>query len=1735
MPGNVETVSSVDTPPLVSVIIPTKNRPDMLIDAIRSVLGQTYRHFEILVINDGGGDVEGILSNLDADGRIVYVRLPQSRERSFGRNLGVQLAQGKYITYLDDDDRYYPQHLETLVEFLERTGHQVAYADAYRVHQTKEHGRYVTKSKDLPYSQDFNADQILVNNFIPNLCLMHAKACVEQVGGFESSLEPHEDWDFLIRLSQQYSIHHIQTVTAEFSWRTDGSTSTSARQPDFLRTRELIYEKYQAVSRAKPRVWQAQQHMLGKGDGGPCPFECSIIIPVFNKADLTQQCITQLAQITEGVTYEVIVVDNASTDETSTFLSTLGGDVQIIRNDKNLGFAKACNQGAEIAKGRNLVFLNNDTIPQSGWLHALVSEVNSSSEVKIVGSKLLFPDNTIQHAGVVFSRKYVLPYHWARGLPGDSLLVNQRRYFKAVTGACMLVDREAFEKVGGFDEGYVNGYEDVDLCLKIGEQGGRVVYQPRSCLYHLESQTPGRQDHMKQNGVRFLGRWENMWLEDEDIAAYENGCAIVQHPESQTNPRQVVPMENEKERDRWHRVVVVEQVLAGLPKGVLENPELGERLQHILGAYDEWPNDPGALEWGGYVCEQLGYGQPGQGFWNRLLKSGEHPAARLGLARSAIKGGNLHEAQTHLDVLKQTFSFSAEAATLQGVLFFQRQQFREAKLAFKDGLDQDPTHKKARLGFGMAMLGQGEAAEAFEVFQSMLNDHPDDQEVIHWVVIAGTTIKDWVRIADQLEKFLMRNPASCDIRFTLAGVYLRGGMKEKSQREYETLRMVNPDYAGLDDLASHLSVSSPFDPGYSKNEEGNHANLIDSPFHQHQPASTAQKKRISVLVADVICAQVRLVKPLLACIERIGVQAKVFSRLENEERQISVPTGPEEVWLTHRTDVIEAESLKTARARGTRIVHDIDDLVWNVPDDNPNIVYERIRSPNLKKFLPFVDCVTVSTEPIQESLSKWGIESVVLPNCLIPHDWMGLTPQRRVGHLPRVGWAGQTGVHKADLALLNSIMEELDGEVEWVFLGDAPELIGNSRIGTQVSPMVTIQDFPQALANLNLDVALAPLAYNEFNEAKSDIRILQYGILGYPVIATDIYPHRQAPIGRVPNNPAAWVRAIRDRIHNLDTAESEGEKLRQWVLANRMIDQWLPYYQAVWLGLPWPTQKTDSPIRVESKKNMTTENVKERSHGSIDCSIIIPVFNRCDLTRECLTALADVTQGCTYEVIVINNGSDDDTPNFLRSLGDKIKVIHNEDNLGFSKACNQGARMAKGRYLVFLNNDTLPKVGWLSPLVDELRRHPDVAVVGSKLLYPSGKIQHAGVVVSRRDCLPYLVYRNSSGDEPFVNRRRDLSAVSAACMAVREDVFNQFGGFDEGFRNGFEDVDLCLRVKAGGYRVIYQPNSVLTHYESQTESRKDYDHDNSDRFLKKWRDVIIEDEDSFYLEDGFCLSIQGDNGKIHRDVRPINQLADRNGWEIVAKIQQQGWLEKVEGHRALFVEVTKWPQQIDVLCWAADLCRRMHMNQEAQAFWKHILSIAEHADARKGLATIALEQGDLAQADSHLRVLVNADPNNGESHLLVGILSMQHHDFSKAAHSFVKALECGVDMRKARMGEGMATMGMGDCARAWQLFSAMCLDDPDDKEVLHWLLRAGTNLSKWNELQTILSQFLDRHPDECEIRYALAGVQLRLGNSQEAQLQLEAIHRLKPDFQGLETLAEAIQRSQTAVKSLNVA
>jgi len=248
--------------PLVSVIVPTYNRPDKLVEALKSIFNQTYPNFELIVINDAGADVEGLISFLDSSKQTTYVRHGRNRDRAAARNSGIKLAKGKYIAYLDDDDIFYSHHLETLVGSLEGTDYKVAYSDAYRVHQSLENGRYNNTHRDLPYSRDFDQDEILINNFIPTLCLMHERCCLEEVGVFDENLTTHEDWDLWIRLSRKYHFHHIKKLTCEFSWRTDGTSTTSQRQTDFLRTMQMIYEKYRDYARNKPHILQAQESNL---------------------------------------------------------------------------------------------------------------------------------------------------------------------------------------------------------------------------------------------------------------------------------------------------------------------------------------------------------------------------------------------------------------------------------------------------------------------------------------------------------------------------------------------------------------------------------------------------------------------------------------------------------------------------------------------------------------------------------------------------------------------------------------------------------------------------------------------------------------------------------------------------------------------------------------------------------------------------------------------------------------------------------------------------------------------------------------------------------------------------------------------------------------------------------------------------------------------------------------------------------------------------------------------------------------------------------------------------------------------------------------------------------------------------------------------------------------------------------------------------------------------------------
>ncbi|MGA2656607.1 MAG: glycosyltransferase family 2 protein [Verrucomicrobiota bacterium] len=244
-------------------------------------------------------------------------------------------------------------------------------------------------------------------------------------------------------------------------------------------------------------------------------------------------------------------------------------------------------------------------------------------------------------------------------------------------------------------------------------------------------------------------------------------------------------------------------------------------------------------------------------------------------------------------------------------------------------------------------------------------------------------------------------------------------------------------------------------------------------------------------------------------------------------------------------------------------------------------------------------------------------------------------------------------------------------------------------------------------------------------------------------------------------------------------------------------------------------------------------------------SIIIPVFNQAALTTQCLRTIVG-RENC--EVIVVDDRSTDSTQEALARFGSQINVVTHNGNSGFAQSCNDGAAVAQGDYLVFLNNDTIPQAGWLEALVRYADAHPQAAVVGAKLVYPNNTIQHAGVVICQ-DRYPRHIYTGFPAGHPSVNKARRFQIVTAACMLVRRALFDEARGFDTAFRNGFEDVDLCLRLGELGHETHYCPESVVQHLESVSPSRFRNDRENVALYRRRWLDRVRADDLDYYVQD----------------------------------------------------------------------------------------------------------------------------------------------------------------------------------------------------------------------------------------------------------------------------------------------
>jgi GT2 family glycosyltransferase len=277
-----------------------------------------------------------------------------------------------------------------------------------------------------------------------------------------------------------------------------------------------------------------------------------------------------------------------------------------------------------------------------------------------------------------------------------------------------------------------------------------------------------------------------------------------------------------------------------------------------------------------------------------------------------------------------------------------------------------------------------------------------------------------------------------------------------------------------------------------------------------------------------------------------------------------------------------------------------------------------------------------------------------------------------------------------------------------------------------------------------------------------------------------------------------------------------------------------------------PKLSADGRVNFDQVKEfLNSATAPSRSENDpFKVSIVIPVFNKAEFTFQCLRSLIQEIDFNQHEVVVVNNASTDETKQLLEQFNKYIVVVDNQENRGFVDACNQGAARAKGKFLLFLNNDTVVLPRWLDELLETLESDDGIGVAGSLFLYPNSTVQEAGSIVWKDGHAFHYGWGGSPDDPRFVFAR-DVDYCSGASLIIRKDLFDQIGGFDRRYAPAYyEDADLCFSARAAGYRVVFQPASKIIHYEGVTAGQdqnagfKNHQLTNQPRFYDKWKSVL---------------------------------------------------------------------------------------------------------------------------------------------------------------------------------------------------------------------------------------------------------------------------------------------------------
>ena len=528
--------------PLISIVIPLYSTPiPYLKELLESVRRQSYENWQLCLADGSPDDKAGafIQKHYGREKRIVYRKLEQNGGISVNTNAAAAMATGDYLMLCDHDDTLEPDALYEIVKAVNDTNADVLYTDEDKVSMDGQH--YF----DPNFKPDFNLFRLRENNYICHIFVVK-KSLTDEIGLLRSEFDGAQDFDFILRCCEKaQKITHIPKVLYHWRCHMDSTAADpSSKLYAYEAGRKAVQQHYQRIGidaevEMTERFGWYRSHV--KVQGNPL---ISVIIPNKDHIDDLELCLSSMTQRSTYDNYEILVVENNS-DQEATFeyykkLPMRYPKARVLTWEKEFNYSAINNFAVKEAKGEYLLFLNNDVeILTPDWLEEMLQNCQQEN-VAAVGAKLYYPDDTIQHAGVVIGLGGIAGHIMCRAQredPGYFGRMISVQEISAVTAACMMVRKTDFDAVGGFDETFKVAFNDIDLCMKFRAAGKKIIFTPYAELYHYESKsrgledTPEKQFRFSNEVKRFQEKWVQQLADGDpyyspNLSVTEGDCSL---------------------------------------------------------------------------------------------------------------------------------------------------------------------------------------------------------------------------------------------------------------------------------------------------------------------------------------------------------------------------------------------------------------------------------------------------------------------------------------------------------------------------------------------------------------------------------------------------------------------------------------------------------------------------------------------------------------------------------------------------------------------------------------------------------------------------------------------------------------------------------------------------------------------------------------------------------------------------------------------------------------------------------------------------------------------------------------------------------------------------------------------------------------------------------------------------------------------------------------------------------